>query len=293
MKTVPNETVRTSRSHRLTERNGAAGGQADRAQSQQSEAAVVEDVPRTTRLRTFRDRMLKTSEALATELVSEIVRRGLKPGDQLPQESAMIQRYGAGRSTVREALRILEVNGLIEIRSGPRGGPTVCGASPADFGRMASFFLQTERVTFGELLNARRLLEPALAKEATQRGDPAFLRKIADLRERSRTIDVTQDTDYLRITREFHEFIASGSANRLLVLFALGLMSMFVVRLDRGVFPVGERKGVMVEHDRVLAAILGGNAERAERFMGVHMDHFANSIATRQPDVFDEIISWK
>jgi GntR family transcriptional repressor for pyruvate dehydrogenase complex len=67
---------------------------------------------------------VKTSERVAAAIVSEIVSRGLGAGDRSPNEATMLERFQVGRASLREALRILEVHGLISLRSGPGGGPS-------------------------------------------------------------------------------------------------------------------------------------------------------------------------
>src|SRR4051812_18011504 len=70
-------------------------------------------------------RPLKTSEIVARDVVRDISNGGLQPGDGLPSESAMLEQYGVSRESLREGLRLLEVQGLIRIRRGPGGGPIV------------------------------------------------------------------------------------------------------------------------------------------------------------------------
>src|SRR5690606_7572843 len=103
-------------------------------------------------VRTIGQRIPKTAELLAQEIASEILSEELSPGDRLPLEGEMIARYGVGRSTVREALRILEVNGLIVMRAGRHGGPLVGDAGPTNFGRMLSLFMYANGVTLGEII---------------------------------------------------------------------------------------------------------------------------------------------
>jgi len=75
-------------------------------------------------------RGMKTSERIAATIVADIAAQGLVPGDRLPNEAAMIERFQLGRGSVREALRILEVHGIIQLRSGPGGGPVVAAVRP-------------------------------------------------------------------------------------------------------------------------------------------------------------------
>jgi DNA-binding FadR family transcriptional regulator len=68
-----------------------------------------------------RRRTAKVSEIIAREIVHDS--RGLPPGTMLPSEAKLLERYQVGRTSLREALRVLEMQGLIVIRPGPGGGP--------------------------------------------------------------------------------------------------------------------------------------------------------------------------
>src|SRR6516165_7115435 len=67
-------------------------------------------------------RNVKRSEMLAQEIVEEIIAKGLNPGDLLPPEAEMLSHYGVGRASLREALRLLESQGLVTLKPGPGGG---------------------------------------------------------------------------------------------------------------------------------------------------------------------------
>src|SRR5262245_43750238 len=82
------------------------------------------------------NRPLKTSEMVARDVVHAIVTRGLRTGDKLPSEAAMLAEYGVSRESLREGLRLLEVQGLISIRRGPGGGPVVGRIDAANLGRI-------------------------------------------------------------------------------------------------------------------------------------------------------------
>ena len=73
-----------------------------------------------------RNRPAKVSELLARDIVAEIASRRARPGDTLPSEASLITRFGVGRGSLREALRILEVEGIITMKTGP-GRRRGCG----------------------------------------------------------------------------------------------------------------------------------------------------------------------
>ncbi|HJQ65972.1 MAG TPA: GntR family transcriptional regulator, partial [Gemmatimonadales bacterium] len=97
----------------------------------------------------------KLSERVARDILGDIVARRLEPGTTLAAEASMLERYGVGRSSLREALRILETHGLIKIKPGPGGGPVVAAVNSKDFGRMASLYFHAIGANFLDLLRAR------------------------------------------------------------------------------------------------------------------------------------------
>lgn len=242
--------------------------------------------------RTLSRRRPKAAEIIAHEIQTDIAQRDLRPGARLPQESEMVAHYGVARATVREALRILEVSGLVEVRSGPNGGPVVRSATPGDFGRILSLFLQAERVTLAELLHARSLVEPMLVREATARHDPAFLAKVQELLDRGARLDVYDDASYIAVSREFHELMAAAAGNRVVGLFALALLAMFVAELDRTRYPPAKRRQVLHEHELVLKAILKGKPEQAYARMAEHMGAFRTRISGRQAGEYAQLVGW-
>ena len=106
-------------------------------------------------------RPLKTAEAFARDLVREIVRKGLRTGDKLPSEAVMLEEFGLSRESLREGLRLLEVQGLITLRRGPGGGPIVGHLDPASLGRTSTLYYHLAGGTYSELLEAWVVTEVA------------------------------------------------------------------------------------------------------------------------------------
>ncbi len=110
----------------------------------------------------------KIAESIARQILQDIQRNHLEAGAMLPPESAMVERFGVGRGSLREALRILEVNGLVTLKPGPRGGPVVSAHDPANFGQMMTLHLQSLGATYRQLLEARVEHEVVLARKAAE-----------------------------------------------------------------------------------------------------------------------------
>ena len=98
-------------------------------------------------------RMSKVAEAIVSNILARICSGELNVGSALPGEAQMLAHYDVGRGSLREALRILEVHGIVKIKAGPGGGPVVRGVTTRDFGRMTTMFLQAGGMTFRDIID--------------------------------------------------------------------------------------------------------------------------------------------
>jgi GntR family transcriptional repressor for pyruvate dehydrogenase complex len=234
----------------------------------------------------------KVSEVVARTIAHDIASRGLAPGTTLPSEAAMLERYQVGRASLREGLRILEINGLISVRPGPGGGPVVAAANSGDFGRMSTLHYQATGATFRDLLDARMIIEPLMARLAAQQGDPGLTTHLKDLSDLTKA-GVESDRDYSYYSSEFHAAIASASGNRILNLFGRSLKDVYAARVSGAMFPLDERHHVIHDHDAIFKAIQSGNGTAAERLMRKHMERFAEFVSARLPGALDEVVDWR
>jgi DNA-binding FadR family transcriptional regulator len=106
----------------------------------------------------------KTGEIIADRLRRQIARGELAIGERLPPEDELTAQFGIARTTLREALRILESQGLVEIRRGRGGGPVVTMPRIDSLAEGLAVTLQLRGTTAGDLDAARQLLEPSLAR---------------------------------------------------------------------------------------------------------------------------------
>ncbi len=229
----------------------------------------------------------KVAEAVARDILAGICNGGLVPGSQLPSEAQMLADYSIGRGSLREALRILEVHGIIRIKAGPGGGPIVIGATTQDFGRMATMFFQAEGMTFRDVINARLVLEPIMARLAAERRNPELQAKI-----RAASTSTESDQAYLQTSEAFHRLVASMSGNRILNLISHAIEDIFHERVAGMLFPPEKRGDVVSAHDAIGEAIAAGDGQKAEQLMRDHMVDYARYVEARYPALMDEVVSW-
>jgi GntR family transcriptional regulator, transcriptional repressor for pyruvate dehydrogenase complex len=235
-------------------------------------------------------RGLKVAESLAQEIVREIVARKLPPGTLLPSETEMIEEYGVGRGSLREALRILEIHGVITMKPGRRGGPIVIEVGTSDYGRMSTLFYHLGGATFGELMDARLALEPLMARLAAQRGDPTLADRLTRGEELT---DLHDDRAYFAATHDFHRTVASLSDNPILNLVVTSLEHIFHDQVSGLLFPTERREEVVAAHDAIARAIARGRAAEAERLMRQHMQEYADFVRRRHPHLISEVVDWR
>jgi DNA-binding FadR family transcriptional regulator len=238
-----------------------------------------------------RRRTEKVSEIIAREIVHDS--RGLPPGTMLPSEAKLLERYQVGRTSLREALRVLEVQGLIVMRPGPGGGPMLTEVDSAHFGRMASLYLHKAGATYRDTLDARLVLEPVVAGIIAEQQDPEHLRDLHDFLQR--TADAAGDDGNEQALEdlhavEFHEMLMGMSGNPVINLVGRSLQDL---RVERDAVPrTGEPPNATAVHDMIARAIIDGSPAQAEQLMREHMREFIEYTHEHDPGLLETTVSW-
>jgi GntR family transcriptional repressor for pyruvate dehydrogenase complex len=241
---------------------------------------------------TLAPRAAKLAETIAKQIVDDIFARGLQPGARLPSEREMLERFGISRGTLREALRILEVHGLLVIRSGPHGGPKVTQMTATDFNKACSLHFKAAGITVQQLWESRLGIEPTLARLATEKLTPETRASLTKLLETVRQTSVEDLAAYIRSGSEVHRAIATASGDPVLSLFARSLGEMTAHLESRNVFPASEHERVHSDHIAILQAILAGRAKKAESLVTAHMEDMRDTHMQRYPGLIDNVLPY-
>jgi len=233
----------------------------------------------------------KIAETVARQILRDIKQQGLEPGSMLPSESVMLERFDIGRGSLREALRILEVNGLVVIKTGPGGGPIIAGHDPRNSGQMSTLHLQSIGATYRELLEARLEYETLLARKAAEReGDVAGLAVRAAMQASIQP--ASDDMRYASVTTGFHATVCSAAGNPVLALAANSIQSIWSVHVTSVLFSPEDRPLVFEQHELITKAIEKHDPKRAERLMREHMQHYVEYCEARYPARMDDVVDW-
>lgn len=226
-------------------------------------------------------RRIKLSDQIAEDLCRRIARERLEPGQRLPNEQALMQQYGCAKGTIREALKALEVQGLVTMRPGPNGGAEIRPISVDAAAQQLRRFLHFRRLDFAQVYAVRRSLEVALGTGVVGRLDADALRRLeeniaaceaafaAGEHVRGRDLELT-----------FHDLLCDASDNAL-----LAFMCRFINSLLRDLV---EFRGSATEytafgahnlesHRQLVSAFRAEDAEAVGRVMAEHMccaEHF-------------------
>jgi GntR family transcriptional regulator, transcriptional repressor for pyruvate dehydrogenase complex len=233
----------------------------------------------------------KLSERLARTILSDIVEGHLAVGAMLPSEATMMESYGVGRNSLREALRILEVHGLVKIKPGPKGGPVVASISSNDLASSASFFFNALGVTFGDLLQARLIIEPVMARLAAARVGDASARAIITTLARHDAAG-PETHEWMPESAGFHVLVNSLSGNPVLDLVCRALIEIYAERTPSS-YPSNDSGQNRRAHGRIAKAIIDGDADLAERRMRSHIKSQLTNVKRYQPALIDEPIDWR
>jgi GntR family transcriptional repressor for pyruvate dehydrogenase complex len=232
-------------------------------------------------------RTTRTFESAIEHLTEAIEQAGLRTGDKLPNESVLAERLGISKPTLRQALRVLELSGLVEVRRGKSGGIFVV----TDLVPSVAIFtaVKLEEAAAIDVLRARRVLERAVAQEAMR------VATAADLVELERTVELLERhlgerPSVMRADAMFHRALVRSCRNETIQAAMRGV--------GRGLAPIRDAYSGGVPYDRQtldvhrrqIAAMRSRDEDALEKVLDDHFRmleaQFAKAIGRRWVDLF-------
>lgn len=230
---------------------------------------------------------IKPKERLYQEIVDQIQQQilsgALKPGDQIPAERDLAERFGVSRTAVREAIKSLTEKGLIEVFVGR--GTFVTNLSLDRVVESMTLLLRNEPHNIASLQEARELLELSNARLAAVRRTDAHvarLRAISDELEEEHSISARLvDGDM-----EFHVEVARAAGNPVLALLSHTIVALLRTdRLYRSDFDVARLPTALADHRDIVDAIADGDGDRAAQAMTDHLARVALPLTVRDTPI--------
>lgn len=236
-------------------------------------------------------RQPRLAEIVASSLRDDILTGKLKEGDSLPRQEDLFTQFRVSLPAIREAMRILETEGLVTVRRGNVGGAVVHLPTAERTAQMISMVLQTKGATPGDVSGALESIEPVCARLCATREDRAetvvpALHVVVD----AQRTDFDDVALFNADARRFHETLVQGCGSETLILVVGALETIWsaheeaVLDADPGPDTPLDRKvrrAALRDHAKLLAAIEAGGADRAFTLASAHLAATRRSVLAR------------
>ncbi|MFY9843204.1 MAG: FadR/GntR family transcriptional regulator [Terriglobales bacterium] len=231
-------------------------------ETESSASAGFEAIPRS-----------KVYQEVARQLERRITEE-MKPGDRLPPERQLVRMLGVSRGSVRDAIRTLEMMGLLEPRQGV--GTVVCDPEVMRANPLANALLEKRKMV-AELLDVRKTIEPSLARRAALHATRDEISDMEDILARQEA--KLRDGDLgIEEDNEFHYSVALASGNSVFLKVVDVLMDLLRETRERSLEGEGRQQKSLAGHRRILSALERGDSAAAEAAMLWHLQEIENIV---------------
>ncbi|MDQ4419260.1 GntR family transcriptional regulator [Sphingobium sp. DEHP117] len=222
-------------------------------------------------------RIPKTSEVLARRIRRWIINGELPKDSRLPQEAKLMEQFDVSRPTLREAIRILEWEGMIEVSRGARGGARVTSGWGDLVSRAMGIALQTRHATLAHIHEVRSLIEPPAARLAAERNSEAAADALGELMQEQWW--AWSDAHAIaEIISAFHQTLLQQCGNPTLEVFGVALQGIVAKNIEmsgradnRASHVLPKPKTAYRSQERLVSLIRAGDSEGAENHWRKHM----------------------
>jgi len=247
-----------------------------------------------TSLKNLQIRAEKLSHLVADRLRSQIASGEIAPGDTLPSETELMKQMGVSRPTLREAMRVLESEGLLQLGRGARSGAAILAPSIERAARYGALYLTTRGTTIGDIHQVRTLLEPPLAAQHAEHAKKQVIKSLQDCVEEQEAALAERDyTRAVAAVNDFHGQLVRYSSNN-----ALKLLAGMLQDISANIYPLMALNGTRGDqqlvyrrtqqsseaHAKLIKLIAAGKAAEAERFWREYMVDTATFMAKNKLD---------
>jgi len=227
-----------------------------------AEPAIPESGPRRHAVRLTPLQVPKSSDILADDLRERILRGDFPEETALPPERELVKQTQMSRATVREALRILEVQGLVRVKTGRAGG---------------AYVIRARQIRIPALLETREAIEPFCAQLAARHRTDEDLGRLEAANEAMAAAGTL--AEFLQANVDWHVAVAAAGRNELLTGFMLALSrSIYASTDNQGFVDDDVRRTTLKAHRAVTKAIRAKDPDAAGRRMSRHVHSYAEAI---------------
>jgi GntR family transcriptional repressor for pyruvate dehydrogenase complex len=244
-------------------------------------------------------RFQRLAELVADRLRDRILRGDLHDGEVLPKEDELRAQYPVSKPSLREAMRILEAEGLITVRRGNVGGAVIHRPTPANVAYTLSLVLSANQVSIADVADALRAVEPTCAALCAARRDRTrvVLPRLRALQKRA-LASVDDLVEATSLSRQFHETMVSLCGNESLII-VVGALEALWSSHERGwahdaaataSVPVEERRAALLSHQEIIDLIAAGDGPGVRDLSAAHLAAVQSYPSSPTPGLVDPLI---
>ncbi|MGW1347622.1 FadR/GntR family transcriptional regulator, partial [Kribbella sp. NPDC002412] len=212
---------------------------------------------------------VRAYQRIVEQVEEALIRGDLAPGQRLPSERELVAQFEVSRSTVREALRVLESNGVVRSRPGDPNGPEILPFSQAALRKQMVRLARVDELTLSELIGFRMIMDGAAIQVASRLRTPE---QLAEMEETLVAMRAAIDVDFAAFSEAdlaFHDVIAQISRNSLIQTCNEVVRGVVLSLISDKIAHAGNSRALMLEslqhHAEVVDAIRAGNGHAAAR----------------------------
>jgi GntR family transcriptional regulator, transcriptional repressor for pyruvate dehydrogenase complex len=238
-------------------------------------------------------RVPKAAELVAAGIRGQIIRAELKQGDSLPAESELMETFGVSRPTLREAIRVLEMESLLRMRRGSRGGALVTAPDPRVAARAVGVLLQLRGVTLRDIHEARTMIEPMAARYIAESRNSKVVLEVLHSRNEAARAAVADFREFPHQVWIFHRGLVEGTGNQTLEVLWQTIADIIELqvtsRYTRPMSPaetddqISQNQRSVRADDRLLKLLESHDADAAEAYWTRHLIAVADYLLRPDP----------
>lgn len=233
----------------------------------------------------------KVSARIANIIADRILDGGVVEGERLPTEKDMMAEHGVARTTVREALRLLESRDLVTIKSGVGGGPVVQRPRLESLGNTMKLFLQLDGANISDVIDARLMLEPIIAREAASNVSDEQIQVMQNALDRMRE-DPGDYGNFQENNAAFQRGVYDAAGNPVLNIL-METLWLLVRDAEPNEHPLATRLAAIEMQQDVLDALSLRDADASAATMSAFVEESAKYYRRRLRAIISRPVRWQ
>jgi len=206
-------------------------------------------------------------QEIIAQIREELAEGRWKPGDRLPSERDLSERFRVSRASVREAIRALESMGLVKIKTGE--GTYIASAAEAVLSPLVSIILQQKDVLL-DIYEARKVIEPEIAAMAARRASPEEIQQMEQILE-DQARQITQGDSGVEADTAFHSLLTQSTKNKIFLRLNDAIVDSLHETRERSLHAQGRPARSLAGHREILKAVRAKHPVRARQAMLKHL----------------------